>query len=393
MCQGQPPRKSDVLRMAGYRAVEGAPEPLPLDPPTITLKDIRAAIPAHCFERSALTSSYYMVKNIAICAALFYAGLTFANMDLPIWVKIIGWPVYWFVQGTYFTGIWVIAHECGHQAFSDSEYLNDTVGIILHSLLFVPYHSWKITHRRHHSNTGSCENDEVFTPSTRSKVEAAPDHSLWEESPLYNLYGIFMMLLVGWMPGYLFFNATGPSKYVGKSKSHFNPYAAFFLPKERLSIWWSDICFVAALVLFGYGVSIYGIVNIALHYIVPYLICNAYLVLITYLQHTDTFVPHFRGEEWNWLRGALCTVDRSFGAWIDSAIHHISDTHVTHHIFSKMPFYHAAEATEAIKPLLGKYYLIDSTPIPMALWRSYTHCKYVEDDGSVVFYKRKLHDK
>ncbi|OQR97021.1 fatty acid desaturase [Achlya hypogyna] len=393
MCQGTAPSKAGALHAAGYRPVAGTPEPLPLEPPSITLKDLRAAIPAHCFERSAVTSFYHLAKNLAICAVIFAAGLKLAAASLPWYAAVVAWPIYWFVQGTYFTGIWVIAHECGHQAFSSSEYLNDTVGIILHSLLFVPYHSWKITHRRHHSNTGSCENDEVFTPSTRADVEANPEHSLFEESPLYNLYGIFMMLLVGWMPGYLFFNATGPSKYAGQSKSHFNPYAAFFLPKERLSIWWSDVCFVAALVLFGYGVSIYGIVDIARHYIVPYLICNAYLVLITYLQHTDTYVPHFRGDEWNWLRGALCTVDRSFGAWIDSAIHHIADTHVTHHIFSKMPFYHAAEATEAIKPLLGKYYLIDPTPIPLALWRSYTNCKYVENDGSVVFYKRKLHDK
>ncbi|KAJ7015712.1 hypothetical protein NC653_004878 [Populus alba x Populus x berolinensis] len=43
-------------------------------------------------------------------------------------------------------GVWVIAHECGHHAFSD-------------------YH-----HRRHHSNTGSLERDEVFVPKTKSRV-------------------------------------------------------------------------------------------------------------------------------------------------------------------------------------------------------------------------------
>merc|ERR1711918_251220 len=58
------------------------------------------------------------------------------------------------------------------------------------------------------------------------------------------------------------------------------------------------------------------------------------------------------GEEWSWLRGALCTVDRSFGPILDRCLHHISDTHVCHHIFSKMPFYHAQEATKCIKKLL-----------------------------------------
>jgi fatty acid desaturase len=49
-------------------------------------------------------------------------------------------------------------------------------------------------------------------------------------------------------------------------------------------------------------------------------------------------------QEWSWFRGALCTVDRSFGPVLDHVFHHISDTHVCHHIFSKMPF-HAAQAS------------------------------------------------
>lgn len=39
-------------------------------------------------------------------------------------------------------GVWVIAHECGHQAFSSSQLVNDTVGFILHTCLLVPYFSW-----------------------------------------------------------------------------------------------------------------------------------------------------------------------------------------------------------------------------------------------------------
>lgn len=30
-------------------------------------------------------------------------------------------------------GVWVIAHECGHQAFSESKQLNNAVGWVLHS--------------------------------------------------------------------------------------------------------------------------------------------------------------------------------------------------------------------------------------------------------------------
>jgi omega-6 fatty acid desaturase (delta-12 desaturase) len=84
---------------------------------------------------------------------------------------------------------------------------------------------------------------------------------------------------------------------------------------------------------------------------------------------------------------ALCTVDRSFGPVLDYTFHHISDTHVCHHLFSSMPFYHAQEATAAIKSVIGKYHMKDDTPIAKALWRSFLACQFIEDDGDVVFYK------
>ncbi len=131
----------------------------------------------------------------------------------------------------------------------------------------------------------------------------------------------------------------------------------------------------------------FGINSYICFYFIPYLIVNYHLVLITYLQHTDVFMPHFVDNEWDWLRGALCTVDRSFGPTLDYFFHHISDTHVAHHLFSYMPFYHAQEATEAIKKVLGVYYLKDETPIWTALWRSFRNCKYIEDTDPIAFYK------
>ena len=35
------------------------------------------------------------------------------------------------------------------------------------------------------------------------------------------------------------------------------------------------------------------------------------------------------------------------------------------------------EATKAIKPLLGKYYTYDDTPIAVALWRCFGSCNIV----------------
>ena len=94
------------------------------------------------------------------------------------------WSVYGFMQGLVFTGFWVIAHECGHQAFSPSKNVNNTVGWILHSALLVPYHSWRISHARHHAGTGHMTRDEVFVPSTREERRLLPLHPANDDSPL-----------------------------------------------------------------------------------------------------------------------------------------------------------------------------------------------------------------
>jgi omega-6 fatty acid desaturase (delta-12 desaturase) len=358
---------------------------LPMAPPPFTLSQIQAAIPRHCFKRSLTHSLYYLALDLAQIALLAWAAHTYIGKTdmLPEWSPYILWPIYTFCQGTVMTGVWVLAHECGHQSFSDSEFWNNTFGTVLHSLLLVPYHSWRITHKRHHENTGSCENDEVFAPSTRTDWGT----DMLRETPIAQAVGIVIMLTVGWMPGYLIFNITGPSKYRGKNANHFSPTAVFFKPEEYWLIVQSDLGFFSVLAAVIYSVYVFGMGNVWAFYLAPLMVTNYHLVLITYLQHTATYIPHFRGKEWNFLRGALCTVDRSFGFIMNHYLHHITDTHVCHHLFSKMPFYHAVEATEAIKKVCGEYYLKDDTPIASACYNSFKQCQFVEDEGSIVWYK------
>ena len=75
---------------------------------------------------------------------------------------------------------------------------------------------------------GSCDNDEVFAPSSREDFDGVD----LRETPMAQWWGIIVMLTVGWWPGYLLFNATGPAKYRGKDVSHLSPTAAFFDNKD-----------------------------------------------------------------------------------------------------------------------------------------------------------------
>jgi len=185
------------------------------------------------------------------------------------------------------TGVWVIGHECGHGGFSDYPLVNDTVGLVVHSFLLVPFFSWKFSHRRHHSNTGNLERDEVFVPAVASSSHA-PHDDREEHKPLLNqtfaalvrVARIAAMLVIGW-PLYLLFNATGhPSYPTGRWVNHFTPSSPIFsTPLERTLVVVSDIALLGVLSLFVYLSSLYSFVWFVKVYGVPYLITNFFFGL------------------------------------------------------------------------------------------------------------------
>lgn len=350
----------------------GSKKRVPISKPPFTLSEIKKAIPPHCFRRSLIRSFSYLVYDLILVSIFYYVATTYFH-NLPQPLSFVAWPIYWALQGSVLTGVWVIAHECGHHAFSDYQWIDDTVGLIFHSFLLVPYFSWKYSHRRHHSNTGSIERDEVFVPKKRSSIR-------WWAKYLNNPPGRFvtitMQLTLGW-PLYLAFNVAG-RPYEGFA-CHYNPYGPIYNDSERLQIYISDLGVLAV----SYGLYCLmlakGLAWVICIYGVPLLIVNAFLVMITYLQHTHPALPHYDSSEWEWLRGALATVDRDYGI-LNKVFHNITDTHVAHHLFSMMPHYHAMEATKVIKPILGEYYSFDGTPVYKAIFREAKECIYVEPD-------------
>ena len=103
---------------------------------------------------------------------------------------------------------------------------------------------------------------------------------------------------------------------------------------------------------------------------------------ITFLQHTDPSLPHYTAESWTYTRGAAATIDREFGFIGRTLMHGIVETHVLHHYVSTIPFYHADEASEAIKPVMGRHYRSDTRGGPVgflkSLWTSGRMCHWVE---------------
>ena len=151
-----------------------------------TLQNLKAAIPAECFQPNVIKSLFYFFRDILIIG-LLYAVAHY----LDSWLFF---PIFWLMQGTMFWALFVVGHDCGHQSFSKHKWLNDLIGHLSHTPILVPYHGWRISHRTHHKNTGNIDNDESWYPVTESE---------YKEMPLAQKIGRYYVFLMAY-PVYLF---------------------------------------------------------------------------------------------------------------------------------------------------------------------------------------------
>jgi omega-6 fatty acid desaturase (delta-12 desaturase) len=266
--------------------------------PDYTVNDIRNAIPKHCFERSGLRGLSYVARDITSLAVTFFLFNKFVTPEnIPYTpVRALLWFVYTVVQGLFGTGLWVLAHECGHQSFSPSKVLNDTTGWICHSALLVPYFSWKISHGKHHKATGNMERDMVFVPKTREQYATRIGKfiheldELTEETPIATLLHSVGQQLLGW-PMYLFANVTGHNNHErqpegrGKGKvngyftgvNHFNPSSPLYEAKDAKLILLSDLGLAITITVLVLLCQKFGFSNMAVWYFAPYLWVNHWL--------------------------------------------------------------------------------------------------------------------
>ncbi|KAI0640444.1 fatty acid desaturase-domain-containing protein [Trametes meyenii] len=377
-------------------------------PPNISIKDVHAAVPRHLFEKNTAKSLFYVGRHVAL-SILFY--LFAIHIDYIAWniasalnwglsgrsaVSWGLWALYWFWQSITFAGMWTLGHECGHDALSQYPWVNIILGMGLHTWVLTPYFAWRVTHRSHHKGANNLARDETYHPFTRADLKL-PDANvatpmdykeLIEETPLFTLFKMVIRQFLGFQL-YLIHNRKGNPKYP-PGTSHYKPASKLFKPKDRNSIIISDIaigCMLLFLAVWSYRTNFGNVWDL---YFVPWLWAHNWIVMFTYLQHSDPTVPYYREKSWTFARGALATVDRPVFGWIGRFFWHgIAHDHVAHHFFVNIPFYNLPQVTKAIKPVLGEYYCYDSTPTLYALWRSFTQCTFIESEGDVVFFKNQ----
>ncbi|KAF4608171.1 hypothetical protein EYR40_000515 [Pleurotus pulmonarius] len=304
----------------------------PFVPSKVTLAEIHAAVPKHLYNKSTIKSLFYVARDIS-CGLIAY--------KLAVLIEPFG-------QSLQLMG------------------LNSTVTRLIKFALWATYWHWQgvifaglwcLGHEAGHG-----------TMSPYGWV----NHAIG-----YSLHTFLLVPYYAW-------------RSTHHAHHHFLPSSPLFKPHERNDIIASNIGLATmSTVLWIYTGNV-GLATFIKIYFIPYLLANHWIVMLTYLHHSDPTIPHFRNKEWTFLRGALATVDRPLLGWAGRFfLHNVSHDHIGHHLFSTIPFYNQPQVTEHIKRVLKEDYNYDSTNTFRALYRTFTQCCFIEDDGDIVFYKNK----
>lgn len=262
-------------------------------------RDLKAVIPEDCFVPETKKSMKYLSVSVVGTALCSLFGARMLSVFNPASLSSLPfWAAYSCVTGTVAMGLWVLAHECGHGAFSKNRKLQDTVGYILHSLFLVPYHSWQRSHAIHHRYTNHMELGETHVPEKCGKDDDGP--SLEHRNTFISAFGkkagvrmwgglqTFLHLLIGW-PAYLMIGATGsPDRGM---TNHFlpNPMTTPNQPKKELfpgkwkqKVLKSDIGVAAVAAAVGALAWTKGLPLAMAMYGGPLIVVNAWLVVYTW---------------------------------------------------------------------------------------------------------------
>jgi omega-6 fatty acid desaturase / acyl-lipid omega-6 desaturase (Delta-12 desaturase) len=253
-----------------------------------TINDLRAAIPPHCFKPNTFTSALYILRDIVLVSTIFYLGTNIPSIGND-YARRFSYIAYGICQGFTCTALWLIAHECGHGALSPHKWFNHSVGLVIHTVLLTPYHSWRYSHQTHHKKTNNLDGDIGFVPpkkdSTQEKLiggaEGLHFYDLFEDTPLGTFFFLIVYQLVAW-PCYLILNNSSLARitrFEWWKRSHFylGGDGPSFAPRHFRGVLMSDIAMASMMLCLWQACRMFGGQNVMIYYGMPYLWVNHWM--------------------------------------------------------------------------------------------------------------------
>lgn len=250
--------------------------------------------------------------------------------------------------------LFMIQHDCGHNAFFSSRKANDWTGRVLGVLTLTPYDFWRHSHALHHAGSGNLEHRGIGDIDTLT-VDEYRSRSRWGKLR-YRVYRHPLVMFVAG-PSYLFF--LQHRLPVGAMNRGAMPWLSTMLTNLGIAA-------LAVSLMMLMGVSTFLVIH------VPIIAIAASVgVWLFYVQHQ--FEQTYWEPDADWSHPDAALHGSSFYdlpaplMWITGniGVHHL------HHLSSRIPFYRLSEVLSHHPELrnIGRLTLLESLKcVKLALW-------------------------
>ncbi len=306
--------------------------------------------------RTELPADLHAISPLRAWAAFARAWATIAIGEAALWFFPLGpgvglmWRIpvlvgLWLVVASGMVGLFILGHDCGHDAFARSKRINSIVGHICMSPIVTGFHSWRVSHNHHHARAQLRTEDTDWPEKMLSRDEYARA-PFGRRLEVRLAFATPVGLAVGFIVGMVRRTFMGTLyKQVQLS------------PRTRRQLFFSNATMVV--VSGGISVALYftiGTAGLFKHYLVPVYIGMVFGALFTYLHHAGEGALVFDRESWTPIRGqVVSTFDVRFPLWFERHFFHIN-RHLPHHVSPKVPWYHLPAATDALSRAYPGYH-------------------------------------
>lgn len=232
-----------------------------------------------------------------------------------------------FFHGLTYLSLWLIGHDCGHNAFSKNQRLNQLVGSLATSFMLMNYENFRRSHNMHHHFVANIEKDEAFGPKARRK-----DFLLQRI-----VRSIVLIPFLAYLIGILLPRLTKTPGYVN-----------YFWPDETKASQRAFAFVLGHLLVLVLMAFFLPILYLLLAGVVPILVGWAFFLITTFLNHTGANTVWLPDDIWTHEKGVFNTVNLSYGSVIDYFLLGLGRDHFAHHINPSIPHYKLRSATDFI---------------------------------------------
>jgi omega-6 fatty acid desaturase (delta-12 desaturase) len=312
----------------------------------VTLADIRRAIPDEYLDPDPLRAWWTLIRVAASAAVcLFLLSRLSLSPGSPLFWQIPALLTLWIFYGWVLVGAFLIGHDCGHGSFSSSRWVNSLIGWLCLAPLANSFHSWRLTHERHHAFTQLRGHDVDWAGYlvTRDEFES-PDSppSVMTRVGYAVPCGIF--LWIAW-------------NTIRRALMMHQMFASGPLARERWPLFCSNAAMgVALAVIYGGLWSWFGVWGALKYHAVPAAVAMVTSWVIVTIQHANENSLWYEADGWTPVRGQLVsTFDVRFPRWLEY-VWCYGTIHIPHHVAPAMPWYNLKKAARAIRQAYPNYY-------------------------------------